>query len=96
MKVAKESKTFKIADVMRLTQEAVNEVPPQQWSSVCIHCEKIVDEFWKMDGLQEQATAKLTIELCEEDEDEADEDDSDDEDDSNEDDSEVAIDCGQL
>ena len=37
-KVAKENKTFKISDVMALTNESISVVTVDQWRSACLHC----------------------------------------------------------
>ena len=62
-KMAKEKRTFKIADVMTLTNEAISAVTADHWRSACLRCKKLVDEFWKTDSLQEEAVGQLVIEL---------------------------------
>ena len=61
--MAKENKTFKIADVMALTNEAISTVTADQWHSACLHCMTLVDKFWKTDCLQEETVEQLLIEV---------------------------------
>ena len=60
-KVAELNKTFKIRDVQTLTMEAIEAVTPAQWSEACRHCEDLVEEFWKSDGMQEIQVERLVI-----------------------------------
>ena len=60
-KVAKKNKTFKIADVLALANEAINAVTADQWRSACLHCMTLVDEFWKTDCLQEETVKQLSL-----------------------------------
>ena len=62
-RVTKENKTFKRKDVMALTNEAISVATLDQWCSACLHCRKLVDEFWKTDCLQEEAVEQFVIEL---------------------------------
>ena len=62
-KVAKDNKTYKIADVERLTNEALAAVTPEQWKNACKHCHQLVDQFWETDGLQEQVMEDVVIQL---------------------------------
>ena len=77
--MAKENKTFKIADVMVLTNETIGAVTADQWRSACLYCMTLVDEFWKTDCLQEETVKQLLIEHeVNGDRDDEDEDDQDD------------------
>ena len=61
--MAKKNRTFTIVDVMTFTNKAIGAVTVDHWQNVCLHCKKLVDEFCKTDGLQEEAVEQLVIEL---------------------------------
>ena len=43
--------------------ETLDAVTPAQWLEACRHCEQLVEEFLKSDGLQEIAMEQLVIEM---------------------------------
>ena len=93
-KVTKENKTFKIADVLALTNKAISAVTLDQWCDACQHCKKLVDEFWVNDCLQEEVIEKLVIDVgLESDDGESDVDDGSQRVDDDGEDGEIAIEC---
>ena len=49
--VAKNNKTFKLADVLRLIEEGFTKVTPNAWAKCCDHVVKVEEEYWKSDAL---------------------------------------------
>lgn len=59
--MARENTTFKIADVKRRMESAMQHVIAIDWFNVCKHCEAIEEKFWTSDGLQDEVGIHLGL-----------------------------------
>ena len=60
--VAEKNRTFKIADIKRLTEEAFAAVPSDLWKSTCRRCKDLVEKIWVADNVHDEMAAP-TIEI---------------------------------
>lgn len=78
--VARNNKTFKMAEVKDLFHEGLREVTPQKWQSCVSHVMKVEDEMCKLDGLITGVVENFIIQVTDSDSEVSDSDISDGED----------------
>ena len=61
--VAEKNITFRLQDVKALTGEAVAHVTPENWQKACSHVEKVEEEYWESDNIQDTMVEELIIHL---------------------------------
>eukprot|EP00117_Sycon_ciliatum_P011700 scpid77563/ scgid13068/ len=98
-KVANINTTYKIGDVQEHVHSVFASLKPELWSGCCTHCDKLVDQAWVNDGLQDEMIDKIIIELGDSDDsDDSDDDDGDEDEDlvheDNDDDDDANDDAG--
>lgn len=59
--VARNNKTFTIAEVDKLTRQAVDNITSDNWRSAVHHVRTTIEEAWKKDALMEEAVEDLII-----------------------------------
>jgi transposase len=62
--VQERNHTFKLKDVEKLFTDAVSAVTPDLWSKYVSHTQKVIDEEWRCEGLDEQSVREFVINLC--------------------------------
>ena len=61
--VASNNRDFNIKTVKRLFEEGLSTVTAEQWEKDETHVKTVEDEFWKVDGLMEELTERIIIDL---------------------------------
>lgn len=73
--------TFKLADIENLFRESVVNFTSDMWTKYVDHVEKLIDEDWRNEGLNDASVQELIVNLAPDDSDEDEYDDTTDEDD---------------
>ena len=67
--VARHNVTFKMADVVQLTHDAIARVTADDWMKCCRHVVGIEEKYWKSDIAIEEEIEKIVIQVTSSDED---------------------------
>ena len=59
----KNNVTFKLVDLERLVPAAFDSVTPDMWRNFCSHARKEEENFWKKDGMLEDAVDQVLVDL---------------------------------
>ena len=58
--------SFKMKDVLKLAQDAIEGTPASVWENCCRHVETVEERFWKTDPAVEKAVERFMIEVSDE------------------------------
>ncbi|XP_060564213.1 uncharacterized protein LOC132723503 [Ruditapes philippinarum] len=67
-KVSSENVTFKMTDVLKLTQNAIDNITTEEWKSCCRHVEQVEARFWRSDIALEEAIERIIIHVSDDEE----------------------------
>ncbi|KAJ4430969.1 hypothetical protein ANN_19562 [Periplaneta americana] len=61
--VAKHNVSFESSEVIKLFEEALSKVTPENWKNACEHIKKEEDFYWERDGMIDKAVDRFVISL---------------------------------
>ena len=67
--IARRNVSFKMTDIIQLTQDAIVAVTEDDWASSCRHVEEVERKYWDADIAVEEEMEKIVIQVTSSDED---------------------------
>ncbi|PSN52525.1 hypothetical protein C0J52_14325, partial [Blattella germanica] len=50
-----------LSSLKEISEQALNEIPKEDWKKVCDHVKKIADDYWRRDALLEDEIERIVI-----------------------------------